>query len=115
MLYRIQRFGIRQTSKIAGIVYFVLGIVLIPFFYIAMSAQPASADASRPEAFSPLTLWMLPALYGIIGYAMTALILYIYNSIAKNVGGVELDIVYATEPPPDHPGAGQNPDTSAMR
>lgn len=115
MLYRIRRFGIKQTSKTAGIVYFVLGIVLIPFFYIAMSTQPPSGDAARPEAIAPLTLLMLPALYGIVGYAMTALILFIYNRIAKNVGGIELDIVYATEPPPDHPGAGNDPGTSAMR
>jgi hypothetical protein len=99
----------------AGIVYFVLGIVLIPFFYIGMSTQSSSGDGTRPEALPPVMLLMLPALYGFVGYVMTALILYIYNSIAKNVGGVELDIVYATEPPPDHPGAGHNPGTGAMR
>lgn len=100
MLYRIQRFGIRQTSKIAGIVYFVLGIVLIPFFYIAMIAPPAPGEPARPEALTPATLLLLPALYGLVGYVMTALILFIYNRIAKSVGGVELDIVYAVEPSP---------------
>lgn len=100
MLYRIQRFGIKQTSRIAGIVYFVLGIVLIPFFYLAMVSPPAPGEMARPAALTPATLILLPALYGLVGYLMTALILFIYNRIAKSVGGIELDIVYAVEPSP---------------
>lgn len=101
MLYRIQRFGIKQTSKIAGIVYFLLGIVLIPFFYLAMNAPPRPGETARPEALTPVMLILLPILYGLVGYVMTALILYIYNRIAKTLGGLELDIVYAVEPPSD--------------
>jgi hypothetical protein len=100
VLYRIQRFGIKQTSKMAGIVYFVLGIVLIPFLYAGMNAPPLPGEPTHPAAFTPAMLLLVPALYGSVGYVMTALILFIYNRIAKSAGGVELDIVYAVEPSP---------------
>lgn len=101
MLYRIQRFGIKQTSKMAALVYFVLGIVFIPFFYLAIIAPPAPGEPPRPP-LSPAVVLLLPALYGIVGYLMTALILFIYNRVAKNLGGIELDIVYAVAPAGDH-------------
>jgi hypothetical protein len=100
MLYRISRFGISQTSKVAGVVYFVMGILLIPFFYLGMLAPQESGTAQMPKMNSFLLL-LLPFLYGLIGWAMTALILFIYNATAKRIGGVEMDIVYATEPAPD--------------
>ncbi len=98
MLYRIQRFGIKQTSKMAGIVYFLLGVILIPFFYLAIIAPPAPGAPPRSQNMSPGLLLLLPFFYGVIGYVMTALILYIYNWVAMKAGGVELDIVYAVEP-----------------
>ncbi|MBA3644686.1 MAG: hypothetical protein H0W63_00770 [Gemmatimonadaceae bacterium] len=98
MLYRIQRFGIKQTSKLAGIVYFLLGIMLIPFFYLAILAPPPPGAPPRSQNMSPGLLLLLPFFYGVVGYVMTALILYIYNRVAMKAGGVELDIVYAVEP-----------------
>ena len=102
MLYRIQRFGIQQTSKIAAIVYFVIGIVVIPFFYAAMNAPPTPGDP-RIDKMNPAVLLLVPFFYALIGWISTAIILYVYNRVAKSFGGVELDIVYAVEPPPDHP------------
>jgi hypothetical protein len=99
MLYRINRFGISQTSKIAGVVYFAIGILLIPFFYLGTLAPPQSGTTPLPKMGS--LLLFLPFIYGLIGYAMTALVLYIYNVTAKRIGGMEMDIVYATEPSPD--------------
>jgi hypothetical protein len=100
MLYRISRFGISQTSKVAGVVYFVIGILLIPLFFLGMLAPQEAGTAPTPK-MNPLVLLLLPFLYGLIGWGMTALGLYIYNATAKRIGGVEMDIVYATEPPPD--------------
>jgi hypothetical protein len=99
MLYRISKFGIQQTSKVAGVVYFAIGILLIPFFYIGMLAPQEPGTTPLPN-MSSLFLLLLPLLYGLVGYLMTALTLYIYNVTAKRIGGVELDIVYATEAPP---------------
>ena len=109
MLYRIQRFGIRQTSKMAGIVYFIIGIILIPIFYLAMNAPPGAGEAARSEALPAAALVILPFLYGLVGYVMTALILFIYNRIAKSIGGVELDIVYAVTPAADEAAPGAPP------
>ena len=98
MLYRINRFGIQQTSKVAGIVYFVIGLLVIPFLFLAMMAPPKPGAESNPK-MSLLVAVLLPFFYGIIGYLTTALALWIYNAVAKRIGGVELDIVYAAEPP----------------
>lgn len=98
MLYRINRFGIRQTSKIAAIVYFAIGILLIPFFYSAMKSPPTPGDP-RLDRMSPGLLLLLPFFYALFGYISTAIILFVYNRAAKSVGGVELDIVYAVAPP----------------
>lgn len=98
MLYRINRFGIQQTSKVAGVVYFVVGILIIPFFFLAMMA-PAKPGAEANRPISLVVVVLLPFFYGIIGYLTTALGLWIYNAVAKRIGGVELDIVYAAEPP----------------
>ncbi len=100
MLYRINRFGIKQTSKVAGLVYFVIGILITPFVYLSTLAPPAPGADPKAKLGLGVVL-MLPFIYGLIGYAGTALMLFIYNRVTKRVGGVELDIVYAVTPPSD--------------
>lgn len=100
MLYRINRFGIKQTSTVAGFVYFVLGLILTPIIYLSTLAPPAPGAAPK-EKIGVGFFMVLPLIYAAIGYASTALILFIYNRVAKRVGGIELDIVYAVAPPPD--------------
>ncbi len=98
MLYRINRFSINQTSRIAGVVYFAIGILMIPFFLAGTFADPA-AGVKDPSKLSPFFFVAIPFIYGLLGYVMTALMLYIYNLTARRIGGIELDIVYAVEPP----------------
>jgi hypothetical protein len=98
VLYRIRRFGIKQTSKIAGIVYFLLGILIAPFFI--MTSGSAQGQESLPKVGPFALMLIIPVFYGLIGFLMTALVLFVYNRIAEKAGGIELDIVYAIEPSP---------------
>lgn len=99
-LYQIRRFSVHQTSKVAAAVYFGLGIVLLPFFLIAMLAgnQTGTAGTAKP---SPLVLLLLPALYAGVGYLTTALLSHLFNITAKRIGGIEMEIISVGPAPPD--------------
>lgn len=86
MVHRLSRIAVGQTAKVAGLVYGLLGILLLPFFLIP--AFLGAEDAGFPAAFA----LVLPIVYGVFGYIFTALGCALYNWVARKVGGVEFNL-----------------------
>lgn len=86
MAQRIRRFGVGQTAKVLGVLYTLIGIVLIPLFLIASMFAPNRAGFGIGVAIA------LPVIYGIAGFVFTAIACLIYNMVAGWVGGIEIEI-----------------------
>jgi len=86
MRHRIRRFGIAQTAKVAGALYGLAGLLLVPVFLLVAMYSPRENGISVGIALA------IPVLYGIVGFVVTAIGCAIYNLVAGWVGGVELEL-----------------------
>lgn len=101
MRHRITRVGVLQTATMAGIMYAILGLLVVPLFYLVMRNTPAPTNAPFP--FSGGFLLFLPIIYGIMGFVFTSLMGFVYNIVAGWVGGVEIELGPVGESAPTAP------------
>lgn len=71
-----------QTAKVFALLYFVLSIPLVGLMSISFLASPAPKPAMG-------LLILLPVFYLIFGFIFTAIGAWVYNLVAKWVGGIE--------------------------
>jgi hypothetical protein len=82
--YRIRRFGIASTALTVAVIYFVLGLIIAPLFFLATLG-------TRPSNSLPGIVFLLaPFIYAVFGYVFAAIGCFIYNIIAGWTGGVAL-------------------------
>lgn len=87
---RVKRFGVLQTSKVGAIIIFLTTlIILVPIGILAMIGGTISGKLF-PFA-GGFIFFILPFVYGIFGFIMTAISCLIYNVIAGRIGGIELE------------------------
>jgi len=86
MPQQIRRFGVAQTAKVAGVLYALIGVVLLPFLLIAAMFSPDKNGFGAGFALA------IPILYGVLGFITTAIGCAIYNFVAGYVGGVEVEL-----------------------
>ncbi len=88
-----------SLAKISGLGYAAMGLLIIPFMFIApflMASAPATGEDAIPKG---LMIGMavgfalaMPVIYGAIGFIFGLISGFVYNLIAKWVGGIEVDI-----------------------
>ena len=89
---RIKSFGIYQTSKVVAIILFFSSLVfVIPFGLIMMKMTGGNHIQGFPFGGGGVFIIILPFLYAIMGFIMTAIGCWIYNLVAKWTGGIELE------------------------
>ena len=92
MVHRLSRFAVGQTAKVMGVMYALVGVVLIPFFLFGYFSTPGGGGMGY------LVALLLPIVYGLVGSLMTALACAFYNWLAPRVGGIEFHL-QAVAPP----------------
>jgi apolipoprotein N-acyltransferase len=93
MKQQLARISVLQSAKIVAILYAILGLAMIPLFWLVSLADP--------EGAAPLWLLVLfPLFYAIMGYVFTALCAVVYNAIASRAGGIEFTLRAAADPNP---------------
>jgi hypothetical protein len=85
MRHKIERFAPGQTALVCGILYGIVGVILMPFFMLG-SAFAGGAGPSFAFAL------MLPVIYGVGGGIITAISCALYNLVAGWVGGIEVEL-----------------------
>jgi hypothetical protein len=85
MKRQIASISIGQTSKVVALVYGACMVIFIPIGLIALF----TGAKARPAA---LLLICAPLIYGVVAYIGTAVACWIYNEIAKRVGGIEFNV-----------------------
>ena len=84
MNVRITRISQFQTAKVIAALYFVLAVVGVVLFFLLSLVSPA---ARQPYSF--VFMLLAPFLYALIGFVTTFVAAWLYNMVARVVGGVE--------------------------
>jgi hypothetical protein len=86
MVHRLSRFSVGQTAKVLGLLYGLMGLIILPFFLIPVMRSPEEYGFGIGFALA------LPILYGLFGYVFTAIGCALYNWVAGKVGGIEINL-----------------------
>ena len=87
MVQRLSSFSVGQTAKVLGLLYGLMGLIIVPFFVLAASFSP-----HRDGSFGLGFALALPVIYGAMGFVFTALGCAMYNWVAGLVGGIEIKL-----------------------
>jgi len=89
---QIKSFAVLQTSKVMGVLYFLLGLLFVVFF---VAIAPAPKGHGHRSLF---VIVLAPVFYGVAGFVCTAIICSLYNAIAKRIGGIEFEVSGPVQP-----------------
>ena len=84
MTHQITRFSLFQTAKVVGGVYFVGACVGAVLFFLMSLVSPAN----RPP-YGLVFIVLAPFLYALVGFIFTFILAWVYNLVARFVGGIE--------------------------
>ena len=87
MKKQILRISPLQTAKVLAALWFVITLPLILLMAIPMLAMPGP----KPPLFSGLMLAM-PFFYAFFGFLFTLFGAWVYNLLAKQLGGIEFTL-----------------------
>ncbi|MDB6113209.1 MAG: hypothetical protein JWQ62_154 [Lacunisphaera sp.] len=106
MNLKLKRIAPLQAGKILGVFYALISLLFVPFmlFFMAMGSlvsrnQPNAAPFPLMFGMGIGFMVFLPVLYGIMGFIFGALSAWIYNLLAKWLGGFELEFESSAPPP----------------
>jgi hypothetical protein len=109
MEVKLKRIEPIQAGKMLAAFYGILSLLLVPFmvFFMAMGSFAARHHEGHAPAM-PLLFGMgigfvvvVPVFYAVMGFVFGALGAFIYNLLAKWIGGFEFG--FETEEPPAPP------------
>ena len=109
MTRRLRSIAPVQAGKVLGVLYGGVGLIFVPFFVIAGIAgafagqgQETSSAAGAFAAGMMLFMAILfPVIYAVFGFIGGVVGAWLYNLIARWVGGIEFEVddVPAASPP----------------
>jgi hypothetical protein len=93
-MQRIRSVGVLSCAKMLGILYGCMGLLFIPIALIGGLASMASQQANSAIGGAAMLAFgiVAPFLYGGIGFIFGAIGAWIYNLIAKRLGGIEIEL-----------------------
>ncbi len=91
---RIKRIEPLQLGKMLAILYGIMGLLFLPFFLVASLASASMPAQQRMGmmAFGAGFAIAMPFLYAGMGFVCGALGAFIYNIVAKWIGGIEVEV-----------------------
>jgi hypothetical protein len=91
---RIKRFAPLQLGKMMGICYGIMGLLFCPIFLLMALMSPHLPPQQRVGvmAFGTGFAIAMPFIYAIMGFVGGIVSAFVYNLIARWVGGVEVEV-----------------------
>ena len=97
---RLKRIAPLQLGLMLGVTYALISIIIIPFFLLftigagaaARAAGHNSAGVAGVFGFGAAFVVVLPILYGVIGFIGGVIGAFVYNLVAKWIGGIEVEV-----------------------
>jgi|CZKY01.1.fsa_nt_gi hypothetical protein len=94
-MYSLRSVGVMSCAKMMGTIYGCLGLIFVPFFLLGgLGSLLLGRQSSQPLA--GIAMWFLALLlavvYGIMGFVMGAFTAWVYNLVARWIGGIRLEL-----------------------
>ncbi len=91
---RVKRIAPLQLGKMLALLYGIMGLIFCPIFLIMSLVASHSPSPQRVGmmAFGTGFALMLPFLYAAMGFIGGVVSAFIYNIIAKWIGGIEVEV-----------------------
>jgi len=93
-MYSLRSVEVMSCAKMMGAIYGCLGLIFLPFLLLAGFVSLLSGQ--REAALSGVGMMVLavlaPVFYGAMGFLIGALTAWIYNVVARRVGGIQLEL-----------------------
>jgi hypothetical protein len=83
---QIKSFNVIQTAKVLGALYFIFGLVG------TLIITSISLGAKKGRGPGLVLAVLAPFIYGVGGFISTAAFCWLYNVIAKRLGGIEVEV-----------------------
>ena len=91
----IKRVGPVSCAKITGTLYAIIGLVAGLIFSLASLAGAFSARGARAGGMAAIgagAVIVFPLLYGALGFVGTLIAAWLYNLLARVVGGIQIEV-----------------------
>jgi len=93
----IKRIGVISLAKMVGLIYGIIGIVILLFMGCLLLTGTQASPTDSLEGLSSFPFFcFLPLIYAIIGIVAGAVFGLLYNAIARRFGGIELELMPAS-------------------
>ena len=91
---RIKRIAPLQLGKMLALLYGIIGLLAIPFFLLMTSITAQLPEGQRGPflAMGAGAAIFAPILYAVLGFIVGVIGAFIYNLVAKWVGGIEVEV-----------------------
>ncbi len=83
MKKQITSISLVQTAKVAAVLYFVIGLVAACFMLLAALFTSGNRVGGLFAAV------LAPFIYALVGFVVVFVMAWIYNQVARRVGGIE--------------------------
>jgi hypothetical protein len=101
-MFKLKKIGVMSMAKLYGVLMAIFGL-LVGLFYAGLGLMISNIPAEAKDAagltggaeimFGPWAILIMPLLYGIIGFFSGLIGAWVYNIVAKRIGGLELELV----------------------
>jgi len=93
-MYSLRSLDVMSCAKMMGALYACIGLIILPFLLLAGFA--GLMFGQREAALSGVGMLILailaPIFYGVMGFLIGALTAWIYNLVARRVGGIRMEL-----------------------
>ena len=94
MIRRITRIAPWQAGKFFAVMYFILGLVFaVPIAVVAMLSSSAAGQGPFGLGFAIA----LPFMYALGGLIVVPIACWIFNLVARLVGGLDVEVLHTEE------------------
>ena len=95
-MHTIKSVGVLSVAKMMGVIYAALGLFFLPFFLLmgVVASMAPNQHSQNPfgAVFGIVFGIFAPIFYGVFGFIFGALGAFLYNLMAKWLGGIEVRV-----------------------
>ncbi len=88
----IKKIGVLSFAKIEAVLMAIVGLAYGIIFAVFGGGALTEAGAIG-AGYGVLGIIILPIMYAVMGFVLGAVGAYLYNLVAKRIGGIEIELV----------------------
>ncbi|WP_290597781.1 MULTISPECIES: DUF3566 domain-containing protein [unclassified Archaeoglobus] len=85
-MFEIKRLGLLSMAKIGAVFMAIIGLISI-----------VGLTISKGGSFNPVVLVLVPLTYAVVGFVLGAVLAFLYNIVARFIGGMKIELEKADE------------------